>query len=108
MQMNDMPRRFPSAYNRDPDLQMLVRRYSGRPALGSIAVETVARAAHRATPWAGRPIPWDEISEHGREEGRAHALWALEHVDELQHLHDDICCREHGTHATPHRGCILR
>ena len=24
------------------------------------------------------------------------------------HDHADRCCREHGTHSTPHRGCILR
>lgn len=26
-----------------------------------------------------------------------------EHID-----HDERCCREHGTHSMPHKGCILR
>lgn len=38
---------------------------------------------------------------------------ALSHIEpELpvgeQHSHDIQCCREHGTHSNPHRGCILR
>lgn len=24
------------------------------------------------------------------------------------HDHEDQCCREHGFHSTPHKGCILR
>lgn len=101
------PWRFPSAYDRDPDVQMSVRRWA-TVTLTESTVSAVARAALRATPWAGRPKPFDELTESHQAELLEHARWALEHPGDLAHLHDDICCREHGTHAMPHRGCILR
>jgi len=27
---------------------------------------------------------------------------------EQDHDHENRCCREHGIHVNPHRGCILR
>lgn len=41
-------------------------------------VDALAQAAHRATPWAGRPIPWEELGEAVRAVSRDKARRALE------------------------------
>lgn len=80
IRMNDatgLPYWHPSAYARDENIQAMVRRL-GRGEITNDRVEWLATAVHRATPWAGRPIPWDEITERHREQQRECARWALE------------------------------
>lgn len=105
--MNTRPPRFGSVYDRSADVQMMLRRYLGRTITDKVVL-AVAQAALRATPWAGTPKPWGELTEAHRLELLDSAAWALRHQGELDHIHDQLCCREHDTHATPHRGCILR
>lgn len=112
MTSTERPMRFPSAYDREPELFLTTRLFAAQQeARGSEKfehVEFLARRAYALTGWAGRPIPWDEITQTHRDELFDYARWAIVHVDLLEHHHNAICCRKHGTHATPHRGCILR
>lgn len=80
LRMNEttgLPYWYPSVYAHNEDIQAMVRRL-GRGEITDKKVEWVATAVHRQTPWAGRPIPWDQISERGREQDRECARWALE------------------------------
>lgn len=76
----DRPWRYPSAYDRDENIVAMVARLARGDRTAEWKVEALAQAVHRATPWAGRPIPWDEITERHREESRGFARWALEHA----------------------------
>lgn len=57
------------------------------PRITNIAIEKGAIALHRATPWAGRPIPWEEMSERSKERTRDQA-YAVLNAARLQLLAD--------------------
>lgn len=72
-----LPRFYPSVYGSDPNIK---RRVTGL-AKGRITAEKVdhlAQAVHKATGWAGRPVPWEEMSEGYRQQAREHARWTLQ------------------------------
>jgi hypothetical protein len=74
-----LPWRYPSPYVQNANLRQTVRGL----AAGTVTTEKIEWLAvhtHKLTPWAGKPIPWDEISEEQREEQREFAQWALEHA----------------------------
>lgn len=50
---------------------------------------------------------YSDWAQYLRRLDRAYRDRALAAIDP-SHDHFDRCCREHGTHSMPHRGCILR
>lgn len=71
-----LPRFYPSAYDTD-EIKTLVNEL----ALGEITdekVDTLAQAVHKATPWAGRPLRWERMTDDYRHDHRYFARWALE------------------------------
>lgn len=73
------PLYYSSAYDRDEDIMRMVKRLQ-HGGVTHWKVDALAQAVHRATPWAGRPIPWDELSEASRVRGWIAARWTLENT----------------------------
>lgn len=66
----------PTAYSY-PEIQKTVERLAALD-ITDAHIEFLARRVHKATGWAGTPIPWDKWTEAGRQEGLAHARAVLE------------------------------
>ena len=61
--------------------------------------------------WDARPWTAHTVAHRNTNRGPAVLILAepkATPVTPTPHDHDTRCCREHGTHVTPHRGCILR
>jgi len=71
----------PTAYGYG-EVRRLVQRLVDTGPITDEKVEFLARRVHQLTGWAGRPIHWDDWTNAGREEGRAHARAALEEAGE--------------------------
>lgn len=46
--------------------------------------------------------------QDGLYEDIPHGEFTANFSDSGEHDHDTYCCTIHGTHAMPHRGCVLR
>jgi len=84
----------------------LCRRFDGEDGeadLGAISGFCMLLATHKAHAWTYR-----QRADAGHHVASHVDLDAVHHCPGVAHDHEIACCAEHGTHVTPHRGCLLR
>ncbi|WNT44218.1 hypothetical protein SEA_CANDC_4 [Microbacterium phage CandC] len=65
-------------YAVNDDVARMITRLASHGEITTVKVKAVARAQHRATPVAGRPTPWSELTYAAKQRKYAEARAALE------------------------------